>query len=269
MENDIEVLKRNKVSYVLLKMCGESTCFAVEDRYDKRGNHIYSHLLRTASGSFSTYNDKNQLIKTSWGIWGSPKREIDDVLTYTYESCGNMNMQIFLTENDTTWYQNEYDNDCRLAKVTEVYNNYSRVKEEYHYDKNGWLVESTFFGNKRTFVRDSCGRILTETWYKADTIEHQWRNTYDHLGRLVYQEIEPPSNSFSRLEDATCESALYTYNSKGQIQRHYAYFGDPCVGGFYMDLEYEYYNNGLLKGAYWYGEKGEGMIIEYLYQYHR
>lgn len=269
MDNDIEVLKRNKVSYVLLKMCGESTCYAVEDRYDKRGNHIYSHLLRTGSGSFSTYNEKNQIVKTSWGIWGMPQKEIDDVLRYAYDSCGNKNMQVFLTENDTTRYHNEYDRDCRLVKVTRIDNNSTRVIEAYHYDKNGWLIESIIYDERHTFIRDSCGKILIETWYKADTIEHQWRNTYDDLGRLVYQEIEPPTKSFSMLESKTCETAIYTYNNKGQILRHYAYFGDPCVGGYYMDLEYAYYDNGLLKGAYWYGRKDAGMIIEYLYQYHR
>ncbi len=58
MNNDVSIIKRKKVSYVLLKMCGESTCYAYEDRYDKRGNHVYEHLLRTSSGHISTYNEK-------------------------------------------------------------------------------------------------------------------------------------------------------------------------------------------------------------------
>lgn len=198
-----------------------------------------------------------------------PKDEIQEVQTYSYDSCGNMALQVFLGDYDTMVYFNEYDRDCRLIKVTEVQGDKTYIKKEHRYDKNGWLSESWIYGNKRTYMRDSCGMVLTETWYAADTIKRQWRNTYDNFGRLMYQEIEPATEYYPGSEVGTCETAIYTYNEKGQILRHYAYFGDSCMGGYYMDLEYAYYDNSLLKGAYWYGQKDAGMILEYLYQYHR
>lgn len=271
LNNSIEVIKENKVSYVRQQFCGGSLCYAVEDRYDEQGNNIYSHLLRTGSGSFSIYDKNNNKIMSGWGIWGMPEEDIEYHSRYFYDECGEMAISIRLweTPNDTIRYENSYDEHCRLVKIVQHSKDSEPVvlKELQYNEKNQVTSISITNGDTINYTYDTCGFLIHKSvTYQGETTH--WRYTNDSLGRPIYIEVSPLFRKWHSQEGDTMMVVEYSYDEKGRISHHYEFFDDACMGGYYLDLQYEYLPNGLLAGAYNYGKEEEGFIVEYIYEYH-
>ena len=266
MSNDIALIKKNKVNRVTERFC-MGTCYEVETRYDERGNCIYDHLLRTVSGAIMKYDEKDRKIAYGWGVWGG--EQVYHTL-YEYDSCGNV---LVLTRvayeqypADTIFYINQYDEQCRLLEkyyLTEK--GEKRLEEQYVYDKEGNLIEELKDGRRYNYSYNEKGLIDEEQYRRGEELQTTTKHQYDSNDRVI-EELITHYTHLRRYD--TLETAIYTYDSLGRVKRHKAFFDDACMGGYYLDLEYEYLPNGLLNGAYFFDKKEEGLHIEYLYEYH-
>ncbi len=266
MDNPIHAIKSNKVSYVKLRMCGEGSCYATEDRYDDRGNNIYSHLLRMGSGNIQMFNDKNQCMKAGWGIWGMPDSTMEWHSEYTYDGCGQELLVVYPSALDTIHYENIYGpSSCQLIRKIKVASNSRTVVEQHLYNSHNRLVRSSYGHGSKIMLHDHNGNVILEMEFEQGAKKVERHFIYDSNNRLVNVEIASNQDGFFDLKS---ETRVFTYDSLGRIQRHREFFDDPCMGGYYMDLEYEYLHNGLLAGAYWHGKKDKGLVLEYLYKYH-
>lgn len=266
MSNDIALIKKNKVSRVTERFC-MGTCYVVETRYDERGNCIYDHLQRMGSGAIMKYDDQDRKIAFGWGVWG--KEQVYHTL-YEYDSCGNVQVLTRVAYEqyppDTTFYINQYDVQCRLLEkyyLTEQGKKW--VDERYVYDDEGKLIEELKDGRLYNYSYNSMGLLDEEQYRRNVELQTTTKYQYDSFGRVIEKQL---THHKDRSWFKKTETTTYTYNNKGQVDRHRAFFDDPCMGGYYLDLEYDYLPNGLLNGAYFFGKKEEGLKVEYIYEYY-
>ncbi|MBW1294984.1 hypothetical protein [Aquimarina litoralis] len=291
VENEKDMIIKNKVKESIEKHCfagSNSSCTAIWETYDRRGNAIEWNMGRLGTRYKMVYDKKDRKIFTIW------IDKIDTTKIDSFPHIYDTNNQLIKSGKDT--FRNFYNSKQQLIK---------QLSEDQQADETIVCKTKTFdwtpFGKlkrkiteteiidstkpseygevtvyRTEYEYDGNHNVFKEVYYNEDVIKNTIRYTYDTSNRLIEKREK---NSF-RIEminhrkygNRSDISELITrisYYKNGAIKEKYTYFSDPCMSldNHYLYKHY-YLNNGLLERADAY-EKGDLVYsISYEYEYY-
>ncbi len=288
--NDKDVIVENKVKSSFEKHCfldSNSSCTAIWEKYDRRGNSIEWNMGRLGTIYRNIYDKKNNKIFTLW-VDKTDSTQIDSI-PYVYDKNNQ------LIQGRENRYKNLYNHKHQLVKqLSESQNNeknivrktktidwtsFDKVKTEIIKTEIIETTKQTKYGKLKVYCKeyeyDKNNNLSKETHYKDDVVTNTIIYNYDPLNRLVEKRERNISRieslnrrKFGNREDISELITKISYHKNGSIKEKYTYFGDPCMNlDNHFLYKHFYLENGLLERADVSEKNNLVFTISYEYEY--
>ncbi len=289
--NNKDVITKNKVKESFEKHCfsgSNSSCTAIWEKYDLKGNSIEWNMGRLGGFTKNFYDKNNNKTLTLW-IDKIDSTEIDSI-RYTYDK----NKELIQDGEET--FKNFYDSKKQLVKqISESKNNEKNIVRKTK------TIDWTSFGEIKTeiikteiietakqteyeklnvyckeYEYDQNNNLSKETHYQNDVEINTIVYEYDLSNRLTEKREKNKSRierinrmKFGNRPDITELVTRIEYNKNGSIKEKYTYFSDPCMSldNHYL-YKHFYLDNGLLERADVYEDDNLVFSISYEYEYY-